>query len=79
MKQDIENVRPAVITYNTVAMLDEFREFRHVARNVYTTKLDPERMVKMMSILPELWQNLSAELLTFAEFLAELYTQDNTN
>ena len=79
MAQDISNLRPAVIKQKSVTMLDEFRGFRNVAHNIYSTKLDPKRMVKMMSILPELWQNLRSELLAFAEFLEELESQDNIN
>jgi len=79
MAQDISNLRPAVIKQKTATMLDEFRGFRNVVHNIYSVKLDPKRMVKMMSILPELWQNLREELLAFAEFLEELSEQDNAD
>jgi len=56
-----------------------FKLARNVVHNIYSVKLDPKRMVKMMSILPELWQNLREELLAFAEFLEELSEQDNAD
>ncbi|MEK7400278.1 MAG: antitoxin [Candidatus Poribacteria bacterium] len=75
MEQIIDNVRPAVIDHNSAVMLKEFLEFRHVVRNIYTTKLKSDRMQNMLSNLPELWKNISLELLAFADFLDELSDQ----
>jgi hypothetical protein len=69
MAQEVGDVRPAVISQESVQVLDEFRRFRHLVRNVYTTNLSPDRMVRIVSTLPGLWSNLQAELLAFAEFL----------
>ncbi len=72
MAQDISDVRPAVIGQEEVVALDEFRRFRHLVRNVYTTNLAPEKMQGLMSALPELWPHLRVELLAFADFLEVL-------
>jgi len=39
MANNYKNFRPAVISQNIFFKLDEFRRFRHVVRNVYTTSL----------------------------------------
>ena len=72
MALDIADVRPAVIDQKDVASLDEFRRFRHLVRNVYTTNLVPEKMRGLMATLPELWLHLRSELLAFADFLEAL-------
>lgn len=72
MAQDRPDVRPPVISHDTVRPLDEFRRFRHLVRNVYAIDLVPERMTGLMAALPELWPNLRAEMLAFADFLEEL-------
>ena len=72
MAQDIPDVRPAVISQEEVVVLDEFRRFRHLVRNVYTTNLVPEKMSRLISTLLELWLLLRAELLAFADFLEAL-------
>lgn len=53
-------------------MLDEFRRFRHVVRNVYTFNLVPEKMEPLISSLSKLWPQVRAELMAFADFLEEL-------
>lgn len=72
MTQDIAEIRPAVLSENTAFALDEFRRFRHLVRNVYSLSLVPERIAGLMSILPQLWFTLRAELLAFSDFLEAL-------
>lgn len=72
MAQDLEDIRPAVISEDNATALDEFRRFRHLVRNVYAINLAPDRMVGLMAALPELWSRLRAELLAFADFLEEV-------
>ena len=72
MVQDIEGVRPALVSPDNAAKLDEFRRFRHLVRHVYTMNLTPDKMVGLISNLPELWPKLRSELLAFADFLEEL-------
>lgn len=72
MAQDKVDVRPAVIGQDSANGLDEFRRFRHLVRNVYTTNLVPEKIAQLMARLTNLWTQTRAELLAFAEFLEEL-------
>lgn len=72
MGRDIPDTRPAVVSLSTVESLDEFRRFRHLVRNVYAIDLSPDKMKGLMGSLPELWSQLRAELLAFAEYLIAL-------
>jgi hypothetical protein len=72
MTHDLADVRPGVIGRDNALVLDEFRRFRHLVRNVYTMNLMPDKMAGLMSALPGLWSRLHAELLAFADFLEDL-------
>ena len=72
MARDIEKTRPAIISSESASMLDELRRFRHLVHNVYTLNLVPEKMEPLISALPELWPQLRAELLAFADFLEDV-------
>ncbi len=75
MGREIQGVRPAVISQEHADRLDEFRRFRHLVRNVYTMNLMPDRMSKLISVLPNLWSQLRAELMAFADFTKDLAAQ----
>ena len=72
MTHDLPDVRPALISQDSALVLDQFRRFRHLVRNVYTMNLVPDKMAGLMSALPGLWSRLRAELLAFADFLEHL-------
>jgi hypothetical protein len=72
MAREVKDIRPAVMSQNNAASLDEFRRFRHLVRNVYATNLVPDRISKLMLRLPDLWNSLHAELVAFADFINEL-------
>ena len=69
MSQDFPGARPAVISQNSAAIVDEFQRFRHLVRNMYTINLVPEKMEGLMDTLPEFWPTLRTELLAFADYL----------
>jgi len=72
MTRSVEAVRPAVISQENARILDEFRRFRHLVRNVYTMNLSPEKVGRLVVLLPEHWPVVRAELLAFADFLEAL-------
>jgi len=76
MKNDVAGVRPALIDPQNAERLDEFRRFRHLVRNIYTTNLSAAKMAGLLQVLPELWPTLKDQLLAFADFLE--YLADNT-
>ncbi|TVQ19192.1 MAG: antitoxin [Spirochaetaceae bacterium] len=43
MTLDIPTIRPALLTEETCALVDELRSFRHLFRNLYARPLDPDR------------------------------------
>lgn len=72
MAQDFPHSRPAVISHENAKVLDEFRRFRHLVRNVYTINLTPVKMDGLLRILPIFWPKLRAELLAFSNYLEAL-------
>ena len=64
-------LRPAVISKETGAELDDYRGFRHVVRNVYAYKFEPDKLEKLVRSVPDLFAQLRAELLAFASFLEQ--------
>jgi hypothetical protein len=69
MTRQISSIRPAVISEYSFEQLDDYRGFRHIVRNVYTYKFDPEKVNKLVEKTPYLSIRLIAELQAFADFL----------
>jgi hypothetical protein len=44
MKMEIEGIRPALISAEAFALLDELRRFRHFFRHAYAAELDPDKV-----------------------------------
>ncbi len=76
MTQEIPGVRPAVISEATCALLDEYRGFRHVVRNVYALELDPNRIEPLVKKAPALFAQVKAELLAMAALLEQQASSD---
>lgn len=72
MALDIAGQRPAVISVESMAALDEFRRFRHLVRNIYAMNLVPDKLAVLIDLLHLTWPQLRAELLAFASFLDDL-------
>lgn len=71
MMAEVPKVRPAVISKETGAKLDDYRGFRHVVRNVYAYKFDPDKLKKLVLSASDLFSQLEAELLAFTAFLEQ--------
>ena len=69
MKTEVPDIRPAVVSTETGAILDDLRKFRHVVRNVYTYHIDPVRLGKLVKNSSESFPQLHAEISAFAAFL----------
>lgn len=76
MTLDLPNARPPVLQRDTAARLDEYRKFRHLIRNIYTTNLDANRMQDLVVGLSSLWPQVHRDLVAFAGFLDELTYAD---
>ncbi|MFN8592282.1 MAG: hypothetical protein U0031_12555 [Thermomicrobiales bacterium] len=74
MAVEIPGLRPAVLTPELVADVDEFLRFRHVVRHLYAFELDPERIDRLVHRLGPTSRALLAALASFAtalEMMAE--------
>jgi hypothetical protein len=78
MALDLEDIRPPVLGSETAARLDEYRKFRHLVRNIYTTNLDIKRIDHLLENLPGLWEQLRQELNAFLQFLGAIARADES-
>lgn len=76
MNTDIPSVRPAVLSSAARRKLDRYRGFRHVVRNVYTMDLDPQQIELLVSNLPSTMDQVTRELLAFAETLERIALEE---
>ena len=76
MTLDIDKVRPPVLEAETADLLNEYRKFRHLVRNIYTLNLDPSRVGSLVSGLDGLWDRVKRELLAFSGLLENLANAD---
>ncbi|MCW3490402.1 ribonuclease toxin HepT-like protein [Dethiobacter alkaliphilus] len=65
MNLQLEAVRPAVISKETLVMLDKYRAFRHVFRNVYGFNLDTGRLRDLLEEMPLAVDSLTKDLTKF--------------
>ena len=73
---DIPGIRPAAISIESRELLDRYRGFRHVVRNVYTFNLDPEQIELLIKHLQLTMTQTKQELLVFADWLEQLASGD---
>jgi hypothetical protein len=62
MALEIHQLRPCVIRKETLALLNEYRGFRHIVRNVYTYNISILKLTPLMEELPRALQLLKEDL-----------------
>jgi hypothetical protein len=62
-------LRPAVLSEESFAALEELRAFRHLFRHLYTHHLDASRIFGIMEDLEPTWRSSKADLLGFLHWL----------
>jgi hypothetical protein len=72
MNVALPEIRPQVISGETVQAVDEYLRFRHVVQNVYAFEFDPERIERLVQRLRPYFEQARVELLAFADFLDKL-------
>jgi len=72
MTREIKNIRPALLSEESAAMLDEYLRFRHRIRNIYSFNLVPDRIKGLVENLPSVFDNVKANLIDFSQFLERL-------
>jgi hypothetical protein len=78
MAQSFTKTRPAVIQVETAALLEKYRAFRHIFRNIYGPKLD---WVQMKPLLDNAATTIDAFIADVEQFIAflNLMTNDEGN
>lgn len=70
MAAAIPNIRPAVVDERTFQDLEKYLSFRHVVRNNYAHRLEPEKIDENFQILENRYVSLAQQLNDFCDFLA---------
>ncbi|MBI4790714.1 MAG: hypothetical protein HY782_27100 [Chloroflexi bacterium] len=65
----VPDVRPAVIRVTTRDALEEYLRFRHIVRNSCACEFESGRIADLVNSLPQVLQDLEADLEKFREFL----------
>ena len=68
----LPGVRPAVLSPGTASRLEEYLGFRHVLRNIYAFRLDPDRIERLVGDLEGVLDRAREELQAFASILEAL-------
>ncbi len=69
MADEVPGIRPALISKNTLGVLNKYRGFRHVVRNVYTYQFDSAKVEKLVEEITEVYNQVSTEIIAFTDFL----------
>ena len=69
MATEIETLRPAVISIPTKSKLDDYRAFRHIARNVYAFNMNPLKIEPLVQRLDVTCSELKLEIKGFINFI----------
>lgn len=69
MFTEIKQVRPAVISRETLLLLDEYRGFRHVVRNVYTFNLSIKKLEPLVAEIQKVFDQVKHEILVFLNLI----------
>lgn len=76
MGAEIPGKRPSVISRQTRDCLDEYRQFRHVVRNVYAFNLRGSRLKELAEGVGDCFTAVSTDLSHFIQFLQQLDADD---
>lgn len=77
MGTEIPEVRPAVLSSKTLALLDDLLAFRHLIRSLYAFNLDAERLKQLLDRLPEALSHAKQDIRSFCSLLTAAANQDD--
>lgn len=69
MALDLTDVRPPVLSRESLALLRDYLGFRHVVRDLYTWELDSQKVAELVDKLPTIVAALEADLVQCGRFL----------
>jgi hypothetical protein len=71
MAKEIPQLRPAVLSSRVCGLLQDYKGFRHIVRNVYTYRFDVKKIEQLVTEAPYIFEEAKSEILSFATFLEE--------
>lgn len=74
----LSQLRPQVLTQDSIKALEEYLAFRHVVRNIYAFQFNPERIERLVTGLSAVFLKIRADLEAFARFIEQLAKQIET-
>lgn len=72
MTKEIKGVRPSVITMETYKMMDDYRKFRHLARNIYTFNIVPEKVLILAKSVSKAFKSFEGDIKGFVKFMLKV-------
>ena len=69
---DIEGVRPALLSEESLKILDQLRGFRHVFRHAYSHGLDEERILILLNRIKSSNPTIKKDLGNFRQAVASI-------
>ena len=72
MARAVPEVRPAVVSSETLTWLDEYRKFRHRVLRAYGSPLIWQKMAHLVRQAPEGFRRLRADIERFSAFVRQL-------
>lgn len=72
MARDIPGVRPPVLEQETKNLLDEYRKFRHLVRNIYTFNVIPEKVMKLARGIAKVFGAFKKNTKEFLNFIEKI-------
>lgn len=72
MNTEIPKIRPAVISNQSLVLLDKVRAFRHFIRHAYDCELDPNELLLIQEKLKKEYAQVETDLQKFRTFIQKL-------
>jgi len=72
MARDIRGVRPSVIKDGTRILLDEYRKFRHLVRNIYTFNIIPQKVMKLARGITKTFNAFKRDIKKFINLIEKI-------
>ncbi len=70
--------RPPLWTADLLPALDEYRRFRHLVVHRYGDELNPERVMALVQLQPDLYQGIRGAIAQFNQYLAQQAQAEST-
>ena len=79
MASEIPGVRPPVISEEIKNILEDYLGFRHIVRNIYSYKINPEKIEVLVKKLPDALTKINNEIKALSIYLQNLKTSADNN